>query len=36
MDEYTKPDYENIAFITVDVQNDFSLKGAAFEIPGTH
>ena len=36
MDEYTKPDYQNIAFITVDVQNDFSLKGAAFEILGTH
>jgi nicotinamidase-related amidase len=35
MDDYTKPDYKNIALITVDMQNDFSLKGAVFEVAGT-
>ncbi|HLE75208.1 MAG TPA: isochorismatase family cysteine hydrolase [Candidatus Bathyarchaeia archaeon] len=36
MDEYTKPDYENIGLITIDIQNDFSLKGAVCEITGTY
>ena len=35
MDEYTAPDYENVALITIDLQNDFSLKGAVCEIDGT-
>jgi len=35
MDEYTRPDYQSIALITIDVQNDFSLPGAPLEIKGT-
>jgi len=35
MDEYTQPDYNNIALITIDLQNDFCLPGAALEIKGT-
>lgn len=35
MDEYTRPDYQRIALITVDVQNDFALPGAVLEIKGT-
>ena len=36
MDKYTEPDYENIAFLTIDTQNDFSLKGAICEFRGTY
>lgn len=36
MDKYTEPDYENIALLTIDTQNDFSLKGAICEIKGTY
>ncbi|MEK6808549.1 MAG: hypothetical protein AABY14_02585 [Nanoarchaeota archaeon] len=35
MDKYTEPDYDKIALITIDVQNDFSLKDAPLEIKGT-
>lgn len=35
MDEFTRPDYRNVALITIDVQNDFSLPGASLEIIGT-
>jgi nicotinamidase-related amidase len=35
MDTYTAPDYKNIALITIDTQNDFSLQGAVGEIPNT-
>jgi nicotinamidase-related amidase len=35
MDEYTRPEYDKAALIIVDVQNDFSLKGAVCEIEGT-
>ena len=35
MDEFTRPDYRNIALITIDVQNDFSLPGSTLEIKGT-
>jgi nicotinamidase-related amidase len=35
MDEYTRPDYQHIALITIDVQNDFSLPGTPLEIKGT-
>jgi nicotinamidase-related amidase len=34
MDEYTRPDYNNIALITIDVQND-TLPGAPMEVKGT-
>ena len=36
MDKYTEPDYENSALLTIDTQNDFSLKGAICEIKGTY
>jgi len=36
MDEYTEPDYESIALITIDTQNDFSLHGSVYEIKGTY
>lgn len=36
MDKYTEPDYENCALLTIDTQNDFSLKGAICEIKGTY
>ena len=35
MDEYTRPDYQHIALITIDVQNDFALPGSPLEIKGT-
>jgi len=35
MDEYTRPDYQSIALITIDAQDDFSLPGAPLEIKGT-
>jgi nicotinamidase-related amidase len=35
MDEYTEPDYESVGLITIDMQNDFSLKEAVFEITDT-
>lgn len=36
MDEYTQPDYNSIALIAIDIQNDFSLPGAVLEIKGTN
>jgi nicotinamidase-related amidase len=36
MDTYTQPDYDRMALITIDVQNDFSLPGAVLEIKGTY
>jgi nicotinamidase-related amidase len=33
MDEYTRPDYDKIALVTIDVQNDF-LPGGTFEVKG--
>jgi nicotinamidase-related amidase len=36
MDQYTEPDYSNIGLITIDTQNDFSLKGAVYEVKGTY
>jgi nicotinamidase-related amidase len=35
MDEYTRPDYQHLALITIDVQNDFALPEAPLEIKGT-
>jgi nicotinamidase-related amidase len=35
MDEYTRPDYQSIALVTIDAQDDFSLPGAPLEIKGT-
>jgi nicotinamidase-related amidase len=35
MDDYTKPDYNRSALITIDVQNDFSLPGSPLEVKGT-
>jgi nicotinamidase-related amidase len=35
MDEYTRPDYQHMALITIDVQNDFALPGSPLEIKGT-
>jgi len=35
MDEYTTPDYNHIALITIDVQNDATLPGALMEVKGT-
>jgi len=34
MDEYTRPDYNNIALVTIDVQND-TLPGTPLEVKGT-
>jgi nicotinamidase-related amidase len=34
MDEYTRPDYNNIALVTIDMQND-TLPGAPLEVKGT-
>jgi nicotinamidase-related amidase len=34
MDEYTRPDYDNIALVTIDVQKD-TLPGAPMEVKGT-
>ncbi|MGD0329318.1 MAG: cysteine hydrolase [Nitrososphaeria archaeon] len=36
MDQYTEPDYSSIGLVTIDTQNDFSLKGAVYEIKGTY
>ncbi len=36
MAKYTEPDYENSALLTIDTQNDFSLKDAICEIKGTY
>jgi nicotinamidase-related amidase len=35
MDDYTTPDYNRAALLTIDVQRDCTLPGAPFEIPGT-
>jgi nicotinamidase-related amidase len=35
MDEYTRPDPERAALLTVDVQNDFTRPGAPAEVEGT-
>lgn len=35
MDDYTNPQWERSALLTIDVQRDFSLPGAVFCIPGT-
>lgn len=35
MDDYTRPDPDRAALLTIDVQNDFTLPGAPAEIPGT-
>lgn len=34
MDEYTRPDYNKIALVTIDLQND-TLPGAPLEVKGT-
>lgn len=34
MDDYTSPDFSNIALVTIDVQND-TLPGAPLEVKGT-
>lgn len=36
MDHYIKPNFKKCAVITIDIQNDFSLPGAAAEIKGTY
>ncbi len=35
MNDYTAPDYNRVALITIDVQHDCTLPGAPLEIPGT-
>jgi nicotinamidase-related amidase len=35
MNDYTTPDYNKVALITIDVQRDCTLPGAPLEIPGT-
>ncbi len=35
MPDYLSPDLQHSAVITIDVQNDFTLKGAPASIPGT-
>ncbi|GAB3040262.1 cysteine hydrolase family protein [Natronobiforma cellulositropha] len=35
MNEYTRPNPERAALLTIDTQRDFSLPGAPAEIPGT-
>lgn len=35
MNEYVRPERENVALLTIDVQNDFTLPGAPAEIDGT-
>jgi len=35
MDDYTRPNPDRAALLTIDVQNDFTLPGAPAEIPGT-
>lgn len=35
MDEYTRPDPEQAALLTIDAQNDFTLPDASARIPGT-
>jgi isochorismate hydrolase len=34
-DQYTTPDRKHSALIIIDVQHDFTLAGAAAEVPGT-
>jgi nicotinamidase-related amidase len=35
MKDYTNPDYNRVALLTIDVQRDCTIPGAPFEIPGT-
>jgi nicotinamidase-related amidase len=35
MDDYTAPQWERSALLTIDVQRDFTLREAVFTIPGT-
>src|SRR4030066_943495 len=35
MNDYTNPDYNRVALLTIDVQHDCTIPGAPFEIPGT-
>jgi nicotinamidase-related amidase len=35
MNDYTAPDWSNIALLTIDTQRDFTLPGGPLEIPGT-
>lgn len=35
MDDYTAPNSDSAALLTIDVQRDFSTRGAPAEIPGT-
>jgi nicotinamidase-related amidase len=35
MNDYTNPDYNRVALLTIDVQRDCTIPGAPFEIPGT-
>jgi len=35
MDNCLAPDYDNIALLTIDVQNDFTLSSAPLEVSGT-
>ncbi len=35
MDEYTRPDPTRAALLTIDVQNDFTLRDAPAAVPGT-
>ena len=34
-DDYIRPDNSHSALLVIDVQRDFTLVGAPFEIPGT-
>jgi len=35
MNNYTNPDYNRVALLTIDVQRDCTIPGAPIEIPGT-
>jgi nicotinamidase-related amidase len=35
MNDYTNPDYNRVALLTIDVQRDCTIPGAPIEIPGT-
>jgi nicotinamidase-related amidase len=35
MNDYTNPDYNRVALLTIDVQRDCPIPGAPIEIPGT-
>lgn len=35
MDDYTSPQWESSALLTIDVQRDFTVRGASLCIPGT-